>query len=217
MPSVLFITDKYPAEYASGVYLNDRIWAQFSVPISSGTATYYNFTVNFKDSYSPVEGVVTVQGLSGEMNSAIAIFTPTIPLTPNTEYSVLVSTGIQALHSKDYLADDTVWYFTTGNNLNPNIYGNGVIIPSGFTDDIDIVSYYGPIPSGTAFDVVEVCPEKYAFDVPRNIPFIAIRFNAPIPSGINIGDHIRMHARRVLGNVPNAASSLTAMNNLGGF
>lgn len=217
MPPVLFITDKYPSEYASGVYVNDRVWAQFSVPISSTTATYYNFTVNVKDTYAPVDGIVTVQDISGEPNNAIAIFTPLVAFTPNTEYSVLVSTGIQALQTTDYLADDTVWYFTTGNAVASGLLNNGVIVPSGFTDNYDLEGYYGPVSSGTPFNVDEVCPEKYAFDVPRNIPFIAIRFNAPIPSGINIADHIRMHARRVLGNVPDSKSALTAINNLGGF
>ena len=218
MAPVLFITDRYPSEYASGVYINDRIWAQMSVPIDSTTATYYNFTVNTKDTYEPVDGTITVQGVSGEPNNAIIIFTPTVAFNRNTEYSVLASTGIKALNSPDYLADDEVWYFATGNTAASGLIGSeNIIIPSGYTDYWDVQGSYGPVASGTPFDVVEVCPEKYAFDVPRNIPFIAIRFNAPIPSGINMADHIRIHARRVLGNVPKTSSDLTSINNIGGF
>ena len=110
----LFVVDKYPAEYASGVYINERVWAQFSVPISSATATYYNFTINRRDDYEPVEGTISVQGISGGLNDAIAIFTPRYAFARDTEYSVLVSTGIKAKNSPDYLADDTVWYFKTG-------------------------------------------------------------------------------------------------------
>lgn len=198
--SKVFIVDQFPAGYASGVYINDRVWAQFSVPISIESATYYNFTVNEKNTYEPVEGTVSVQGVSGSINDAVIIFTPYQAFKTNTDYSVLVSTGIKAKATDDYLADDTVWYFTTGNIAASGLIGSeNIIIPSGVTDAELLEDLYGPQPGKDPFAVIESVPEKYAYNVETNIPFIAIRFNAPIPSGINIGDYIKLSSRRILG------------------
>lgn len=197
--SKLFVVDKYPAEYASGVYINERVWAQFSVPIASGSATYYNFTVNEKDTYEPVDGTISVQGISGGLNEAMIIFTPRCAFTRDTEYSVLVSTGIQAKNSQESLQDDTVWYFKTGNAAASGLIGSsGIIVPSGYTDP-DNPYNNGLNPHGDPLAVIETAPISYAYGVERNIPFIALRFNAVIPSGINIADHIRVQARRIFG------------------
>lgn len=197
----LFVVDKFPAEYASGIYTNDRVWAQFSVPISSGTATYYNFTVNERDTYEPVDGRVSVEGISGGLNETIVIFTPENGFKRNTSYSVLVSTGIKAKTSDDYLKDDYVWFFTTGNSATSGVLGGGGtgVVPSGVSTSGDIVSDTGLIETAEPLLVVETAPVEYSFNVARNIPFIGIRFNGVIPSGINLYDHISLTARRVLG------------------
>jgi hypothetical protein len=199
----LFLVDKFPAEYASGVYINDRVWAQFSVPIDSSTATYYNFTVNERDTYEPVPGTISVEGISGGINEAVVIFTPTYAFKRDTDYSVLVSTGIKAKNSNDYLVDDTVWYFTTGTVSASGLIGSEtIIIPSGVTDPDNPYSN-GLNPNGSALEVEEVVPSPYAYGIPTNIPFIALKFNGIInavePSGINIADHIHLSARRIFG------------------
>jgi hypothetical protein len=195
----LFIVDKYPAEYASGVYINERVWAQFSVPIFSGSASYYNFTVNEKNTYEPVEGTISVQGISGGLNDAIVIFTPRCAFSRDTEYSVLVSTGIKAKNTADYLVDDTVWYFRTGTTAASGLIGSeSIIIPSGYTDP-DNPDNTGLNPNGEPLAVLETAPTPYSYAVDRNIPFIALRFNAVIPSGINIADHVHLIARRIFG------------------
>ena len=199
----LYVVDKFPVEYASGVYINERVWAQFSVPIDATTATYYNFTVNRKDDYEPVEGNISVQGISGELNNAVIIFTPTYAFDRETDYSVLVSTGIKAKNSPDYLVNDTVWYFKTGVVAASGLIGSsGIIISSGYTD------LYNPFgnglnPSGEPLAVIETVPTPYSYNIDRNIPFIALRFNGVIngvePSGINIADHMHIIARRIFG------------------
>lgn len=199
----LFLVDKYPSEYASGVYINDRVWAQFSMPIDSETATYYNFTINERETYEPVEGSISVESVSGNINNAVMIFTPKYAFNRDTEYSALVSTGIKAKNSSDYLSDDTVWYFKTGNIASSGVIGGGeVIIPSGYTDPSNPFNN-GLNPSGVPLEVLEVVPAPYAFGVDTNIPFIAIRFNGVIneidPSGINIANHIHLIQRRVFG------------------
>lgn len=199
----LYLVDRFPTDYASGVYINERVWAQFSVPIASGTATYYNFTVNERDTYEPVDGTISVQGVSGGINDAVMIFTPRCAFKRDTEYSALVSTGIKAKNSDDYLVDDTVWYFKTGAVAASGLIGsNGIIIPSGYTDP-DNPYNNGLNPYGEPLQVVEVVPAAYSYGIERNIPFIALRFNGVIngvePSGINIADHIHLIARRVFG------------------
>ena len=194
----LFVVDKYPAEYASGVYTNDLIWAQFSVPITVSTATYYNFTVNEKNTYEPVEGVVSVIGSSGILDTTI-VFTPSVPLIKNTEYSVLVSTGIKAKSTNDYLEDDTVWFFKTGTVASSGTIGGGTSpAPSGTTEEEEVVES-DLSSSGVPLEVLETAPIEYSYNVARNIPFIGIRFNGVIPSGINLADYISLSARRVLG------------------
>jgi hypothetical protein len=195
----LFITDRYPADYASGVYINDRVWAQFSVPIASGTATYYNFTVNERDSYEPVEGTISVESVSGGLLDSMAVFTPKYAFTRNTEYSVLVSTGLKAKNTNDYLVDDIVWYFKTGAVAASGLIGSEhVIVPSGYTDDA-IIDGSLPNPDGEHLTVVETVPAAFAYNIDRNIPFIALRFNGIFPSGINIADHVHLIARRIFG------------------
>lgn len=194
----LFVVDKYPAEYASGVYTNDLIWAQFSVPISISTATYYNFTVNDKNTYEPVEGTVSVIGNSNILDTTI-VFTPSVPLLKNNEYSVLVSTGIKAKSSDDYLEDDLVWFFKTSNMASSETIGGGSFpAPSEITHEAKVVES-DLSSSGVPLEVLETVPIEYSYNVPRNIPFIGIRFNGIIPSGINLADHIKLSARRILG------------------
>ena len=198
--SRLFVVDKFPGEYASGIYINDRIWAQFSVPIASGTATYYNFTVNERDTYEPVEGTVSVQGISGGLSDTTIIFTPKYALKRDTSYSALISTGIKAKSSDDYLTDDLIWYFTTSNLVASGLIGSeDIIVPSGYTDPNDYSSTDGFNASGVPLTVMETVPAMYDINIPRDVPFIGIRLNAPIPSGINISDHVRLSCRRIFG------------------
>lgn len=191
----LYIIDKYPAEYASGVYINDVVWAQFSVPIASGTATYYNFTVGEKNTYEPVEGTVMVQAVSGGLNDAMVVFYPTDGFKRNTEYSVLVSTGITTKNAPiTNLEDDVVWYFKTG-----ILAASGLPLdPSGVSEDdsssTDVVSS-----SGDPLVILETYPEAYAINVSPSLPFIGIRFSGILPSGIDLQDHVTLSARGVLG------------------
>lgn len=197
--SQLNIVDKYPAEYASGVFINDRVWAQFSVPISSDTLSYYNFVVNERETYEPVDGTLTIAGISGEMNNAMAIFTPKYAFTRNTSYSVLVTTGIKAKDSDDYLVDDKVWYFTTGSVASPDLIGSeNIIIPSGNTN-LSITDLNGLDINGPYLTIVETAPAPFSSNIELNVPFIALRFNGIIPSGIDIASHIHLSRRRIFG------------------
>lgn len=195
------ITDQYPKSDASGVYINDVVWAQFSEPIDPVSATYYNFSVNERDTYMPVDGTIELSGVSGVQDYAVAVFIPTNGLLRNTRYSVLASSSLKSKNGVA-LDHDVQWYFTTGNvaasgNIGDTEYD---LDPSGFTSSG--VAETGPTASGStaeALIVTSTNPENYDSEVPTNVPHIAITFSDVIPSGINLYDHIRMTRKEILG------------------
>lgn len=195
----LHVVEKYPSEYATNVYINDRVWAQFSVPISTSTATYYNFTVNEKNTYEPVDGEIVVTGISGDIQDCIIQFIPTNGFTRDTEYSVLVSTAVKSKNGDHYLEDDLVWYFSTGSQIYSGLIGDyDPIIPSGTTED-DSVAFSYLDPSGYPLEVMETIPIDFATNQNVSLPYIGIKFNGIIPSGFNLYNHIKLSSRKVLG------------------
>ena len=198
----LTVVDQFPAEDASDVYINDIIWAQFSEEINPESATYYNFTVNERDTYEPVDGEVLVQGISGNLDNAVAVFVPSNNLKRNTAYSVLVSTAISNTNATSFLDHDTIWYFNTGNELKevPPIGSSGTIVPSGITDPTPSGDLPGDAVPGELIplDIVTTTPADYGSNVNRSLPNIAITFSSHIPETIDLYDKITLSARKVL-------------------
>lgn len=197
----LHIVDKYPKEGASGVYINDIVWVQFSEPVASGTVTYYNFTVNERNTYDPVDGTPEVHGISGFINDAIAVFVPTTGFKRNTEYSVLVSSAIKAKTDNRYLDSDVTWYFKTGSTASSGTVGSSVyhLDPSGFT--ASGTTSTGPDSSGTQnnpLEILDTYPTDHATDIPTDLGYIKLVFNAPIPSGINLYEFIDITSKSCL-------------------
>lgn len=197
--SKLTVVDHYPSRDASGVYVNDVVWAQFSEQINSETATYYNFVVTERSNYEPVDGTINVQGVSGNLNDAVIVFVPNDYLKRNTGYSVLVSTGITNKNNNENLDTDYTWYFETGNIAQSGNIGDDVydLDPSGVTTTSTTVSGY--ISGASPLKVLETYPSDYDTNVKRNLGYISIRFNAPIPSGVDLYDKIVITPKRVLG------------------
>ena len=100
-PSVSF-TD--PANAATGVALNQKIAATFSIAMDASTITASTYTL--KLGTTPVAGLVSYSGIT-------AIFAPSVPLTPNAAYTVTITSGAQNL-AGTALANNYVWSFTTG-------------------------------------------------------------------------------------------------------
>lgn len=202
MPLYLYTSDQFPKPDASGVYINDIVWAQFSEPIDPDTATYYNFTVNERETYDTVEGTVHLQGVSGNFDNSVIVFTPTNGFSRNTNYAVLATTGLKSADGLRYLTHDTSWYFRTGNeaasgNIGDDIYD---LDPSGFTEATP--SGASPTSSGAIADplnVVSTNPPDYGTNNPLNLQHIAIEFDDTIPSGISLYDHISITSKSVLG------------------
>lgn len=101
VPSVIF-TD--PAHNDVGVVLNKMIVAQFNMQMDASTINTTNFTL--------MQGVNTING-AVLYNGTDATFTPTLPLLPNTIYTATIKAGVKNTLGT-FLANDTVWNFTTG-------------------------------------------------------------------------------------------------------
>ena len=93
-----------PANAATGVALNQKIAATFSVAMDASTITASTFTL--RQGTTPVSGLVSYSGIT-------AIFAPSNNLAPNTAYTVTITTGAKDL-AGNALANNYVWSFTTG-------------------------------------------------------------------------------------------------------
>jgi uncharacterized repeat protein (TIGR02543 family) len=93
-----------PANAATGVALNQKIAATFSVAMDASTITASTFTL--RQGTTPVPGLVSYSGIT-------AIFAPSTILAPNTAYTVTITIGSKDL-AGNALANNYVWSFTTG-------------------------------------------------------------------------------------------------------
>lgn len=93
-----------PLNAATGVPINQKIAAMFSVSMDASSITASTFTL--KIGATPVSGFVSYSGLS-------ALFAPTANLEPNTAYTATITTGAKDL-AGNTLASNYVFTFTTG-------------------------------------------------------------------------------------------------------
>ena len=200
MSSHIIITDKFPASDASGVYINDVVWAQFSEPLNTTTANYYNFTVHERDTYEPVEGSVELQSVSGTFDNSIIVFVPTNGFVRNTRYAALASTAIASADSLRVLDYDYTWYFTTGASAATGNIGDSVydLDPSGFTLSGAVATGPSVSSTGIPLAVVSTTPADYGTNVALNTPHIAIEFNDAIPSGVDLYNYIKLTSKHIL-------------------
>ncbi len=104
-PPIVVRTD--PPRRKTDVPLNAAIVVVFSEPVAGGTLT--PSTVRLLRGGNPVAGAVTV--LQG--SAATAVFTPSAPLSANTDYELVVTRGVRDLGG-DALAAGATVEFTTG-------------------------------------------------------------------------------------------------------
>jgi uncharacterized repeat protein (TIGR02543 family) len=102
VPPTVSLTD--PLNAASGIPINQKIAATFSVAMDATTITTSTFTL--LQGATPVPGFVSYSGIT-------AIFAPSSNLAPNTAYSVTITTGSKDL-AGNALVNNYVWSFTTG-------------------------------------------------------------------------------------------------------
>ncbi len=98
------VTATDPVNAATGVALNQKIAATFSVAMDPATLTSATFTL--KQGTTSVSGFVSYSGTT-------AIFAPASFLAPNTVYTGTITTGTKDL-ANNSLANNYVWNFTTG-------------------------------------------------------------------------------------------------------
>jgi uncharacterized repeat protein (TIGR02543 family) len=93
-----------PVNAATGVPLNQKIAATFSVAMDASTFTSATFTL--RQGTSSIPGSVSYSGTT-------AIFAPSSYLAPNTGYTAMITTGTKDL-AGNVMAKNYVWSFTTG-------------------------------------------------------------------------------------------------------
>jgi len=103
-PSIIAID---PAQGAAGVKLNVRISATFNQEMNSDTITTSTFQL-VDVSQQFVNGTVTYDSSNDQ-----ATFSPGADLTPNTMYTVAISSAITSVADVPLPADVT-WTFSTG-------------------------------------------------------------------------------------------------------
>lgn len=103
-PPSVSLTD--PINAATGIPINQKIAVTYSVAMDAATITSSTFTL--RQGTIPVPGFVSYSGITG-------IFAPTSNLSPNTAYSVTITTGSKDL-AGNALVNNYVWSFTTGSS-----------------------------------------------------------------------------------------------------
>jgi hypothetical protein len=100
-----------PDNNTTNVFLNKRIEATFSSPMSSSSLTATTFTVK--------QGTTLLAGAVSYSNNT-ASFKPTNAFLPNTTYTGTITTGAKDIPG-NALAKDYVWTFTTGTVTAPKV------------------------------------------------------------------------------------------------
>src|SRR5660397_57177 len=98
------VTSTDPVNNTTGIAINSKISAMFSVGMDPSTITIENFTL--KQGSADVSGAVTYEGTK-------ATFTPAANLTINTTYTATITTGAKDVSGKS-IEKDYIWSLTTG-------------------------------------------------------------------------------------------------------
>lgn len=112
-PAVLEVTDVNPINSGTGVCTDRSVRATFSEQLdpSSITSPAVTFTLSETSNALVVDGDVSL-----DANGTTAIFTPTAPLQPETDYTATITTDVKDL-SGDSLENETTWTFNTNGSV----------------------------------------------------------------------------------------------------
>ncbi|MDZ4211927.1 MAG: Ig-like domain-containing protein, partial [Methylotenera sp.] len=102
IPPTVSLTD--PLNGATGVPINQKIAATFSVAMDASTITIATFTL--KQGSTSVSGIVSFSGTT-------AFFSPVSNFAPNAPYTATITTGAKDL-TGNALVNNYEWSFTTG-------------------------------------------------------------------------------------------------------
>jgi len=107
------ITATDPVSLATGVAFNKIIGVTFNMMIDPVTINASTFTLK--------QGTTVIAGAVAPAASGLsATFSPTLMLSPNTVYTVTVTTGVKNLLG-DAMLKDSVWTFTTLQIIAPTV------------------------------------------------------------------------------------------------
>lgn len=103
------VATNYPADGATGIFLDAVITATFSEDVVAASVNTSSCTLAEAGTPpTPVSGTVSYNS-----STQLATITPGRTLTPNTDYTVTITTEVEDLASLHMTSDD-IWTFTTG-------------------------------------------------------------------------------------------------------
>jgi len=100
-----------PENNATNVFLNKLVTVNFNMVMKASTINGTTFTL--KQGTNTISGIISYSGTT-------AIFTPAVPLAPNTIYTATVTAGAKNLDNTP-LPSDYVFKFTTGAIVAPTV------------------------------------------------------------------------------------------------
>jgi len=138
-----YVVSTLPAARSANVVTTTSISATFSEPIDPATITPASFFV------AGVAGTTTY-----DPTTLTAVFTPSVPLTSNTSYTLTVTTGVTDL-AGNHIGLTKGFSFRTLNTLLPNFSLSGTVTGTGGTPLSGVTMTVTPTSqSGTALQVV---------------------------------------------------------------
>ena len=203
-----------PFHDVSNVALDKKVSASFSEAMNPLTITNTSFTL--KDGINVIAGTVSYSGTT-------AIFSPSINLTSNTEYTATITTGAQDLGG-NALATDYVWQFRTGTIVPPPFLGSISMFgafggSAGITNQgLNTAINNGSIGTTGASTLITGFHDGITADVytetPLNVGYVAGRiYTAPPAPGNATSFQIAMNA---LLDATNAYNSISPASKPGG-
>jgi uncharacterized delta-60 repeat protein len=132
LPDSFIVASNVPNDGAIDVSVNTPIVITFNMAVSTGTVLYdTTFSVYEKDASSPVEGTITYSN-----QNTVMTFTPSSPLSTETDYNVYLTSGIKSIIGVRSLGE-TDFTFTTSdathNSGDPDMgFGTGGLVKTAF-------------------------------------------------------------------------------------
>ncbi|MCK9429431.1 MAG: Ig-like domain-containing protein [Candidatus Omnitrophica bacterium] len=177
------VIDHYPTIGATGIYRNQSIQIYFDKPIEATSIDWQTFSLNDSNTFTSVVGDLGPIWASGINLSGVTsglVFTPSVALLANTEYSVYIYHEPNSVIAKDgdFVRKTYSYSFVTGTGYYSNIIIPG--IPTG------IVDYSNPDPNTDLYNitngiyVTKTTPTHQATNFPSASGQIDIFFNIPL-------------------------------------
>ncbi len=165
------VTAVMPTSGTTGVTVASTVTATFSEAMDPSTVTGSTFTLTPQGG-APVTGTVTA-----DPTNTIFTFTPSAPLTYNTAYTALITTGVQAASQVPEvpLAANYTWSFTTALPPPAQVF---TVTPANLSTGIPITGTTVTATFGAAMTASTINPSTFTLTGPSGVVAGAVTYNS---------------------------------------